>query len=302
MNDLLLYMPFNCYTTFIISLSLVLLYTFQSVDTNQNDFESDKEIIVLRKIGHEILLQSGDTTSRVLPVKKLSDNEYQLQFESRFTFQPDTLVSIVRRIVQKNELPSNYIVNVLECSSREIIYGYAIFGTEKNDIVPCSGRVQPKNCYFINLKFQKASVLNIEKKYVIMVISLLALVVVLFAASSYRRGRAKNQGLDSSIYSAKNLDGQIGRYFFSFEEQYLFIDENKIDLTYKESKILNVFVKNPNQIIDRSLLQKEVWENEGVVVGRSLDNYISKLRKKLKRDSSIEIVNIHGKGYKLQII
>jgi DNA-binding response OmpR family regulator len=48
-------------------------------------------------------------------------------------------------------------------------------------------------------------------------------------------------------------------------------------------------------------LQKEIWEDEGIIVGRSLDVFISKLRKKLENDSAVKLVNIHGKGYKLEI-
>ena len=72
-------------------------------------------------------------------------------------------------------------------------------------------------------------------------------------------------------------------------------------LTPKESKLLHILSLSPNVVIDRSILQKEIWENEGVIVTRSLDMFISKLRKKLDKDASITIVNIHGVGYKLEI-
>ena len=62
-----------------------------------------------------------------------------------------------------------------------------------------------------------------------------------------------------------------------------------------------IFVDNPNQIIKRDELTKKVWEDHGVFVGRSLDTYISKLRKKLKDDDTIKLTNIHGVGYKLEL-
>ena len=65
--------------------------------------------------------------------------------------------------------------------------------------------------------------------------------------------------------------------------------------------MLAIFADSPNQIIKRDELSKKVWEDNGVFVGRSLDTYISKLRKKLKEDSSIKITNIHGIGYSLEI-
>ena len=72
-------------------------------------------------------------------------------------------------------------------------------------------------------------------------------------------------------------------------------------MTSKENQVLHIFASNPNQIIDREQLQKQVWENEGVLVGRSLDVFISKLRKKLEIEPNVRIVNIHGKGYQLKI-
>lgn len=75
----------------------------------------------------------------------------------------------------------------------------------------------------------------------------------------------------------------------------------EISLSKKECELLEIFVANPNKIIKREELTKKVWEDNGVFVGRSLDTYISKLRKKLKDDESIQLINIHGVGYKLEI-
>src|SRR5215213_10700925 len=65
--------------------------------TGSDNFDFARREILLRRIGHEILLQSGDSTSRVLPVKKTAENEYQISFENAFTFQPESLVNITRR-------------------------------------------------------------------------------------------------------------------------------------------------------------------------------------------------------------
>ena len=77
--------------------------------------------------------------------------------------------------------------------------------------------------------------------------------------------------------------------------------EKEIKLSSKECELLKIFCENKNNIVKRELLIKEVWENNGVVVGRSLDTFISKLRKKLEGDSSVNLINIHGVGYKLEI-
>src|SRR5215510_4653387 len=67
--------------------------------TGNDDFDFARREILLRRIGHEILLQSGDSVSRVLPVKKVAKNEYQISFENAFTFQPESLVNTIQRLL-----------------------------------------------------------------------------------------------------------------------------------------------------------------------------------------------------------
>ena len=85
------------------------------------------------------------------------------------------------------------------------------------------------------------------------------------------------------------------------EQNKLVRQATEISLSKKECELLALFVARPNQIIKRDELSKKVWEDQGVIVGRSLDTYISKLRKILKDDDSIKLSNIHGVGYKLEV-
>ena len=75
-----------------------------------------------------------------------------------------------------------------------------------------------------------------------------------------------------------------------------------IVLTEKECKILELLNQNFGQLTSREDLIQEIWANEGVITGRSLDMFISKLRKKLSADPELRITNIHGKGYKLEAV
>lgn len=93
----------------------------------------------------------------------------------------------------------------------------------------------------------------------------------------------------------------LGSVLFDPKNRKLIIKEITIDLTGTETRVLLIFALSPNETIERSRLQKEIWEDEGVIVGRSLDMFISKLRKKLEPDPDINIVVIRGKGYKLEI-
>jgi DNA-binding response OmpR family regulator len=93
----------------------------------------------------------------------------------------------------------------------------------------------------------------------------------------------------------------LGKFQFYPDENKLMIKATEISLSKKEVELLNLFVANPNKIIKREELSKKVWEDHGVFVGRSLDTYISKLRKKLNEDETIKLTNVHGIGYVLEI-
>lgn len=254
-----------------------------------NDFDLARQEILLRKIGHEVLLQSGDSTSRVLPVKKIAENEYQLRFENEFAFQPDSLVKIIGRSLDKDQLAHNYIVNVLNCTGKEVIFGYAIYKNTQDNIVACSGRIQPKACYLIDVKFQDEGIITSQKGYLLGALPLLALVGLLITRSVKIQSKRAYQQL------------RLGNTLFDVQKRNLVFAGIATELTAKESKLLLIFAQSPNTIIERARLQKEIWEDEGVIVGRSLDMFISKLRKKLENDSSVQLVNIHGKGYKLEM-
>ncbi len=257
---------------------------------NKDSFDVAKQEIMLRKIGHELLLQAGDSTSRVMPVKMLAQNEYQLTFENEFSFKPDSLVAVIKRSLAKHNLNENYVVNVLNCSEKEIVYGFAILKNVKDDIISCTGREQPKSCYFINIKFQEKGISNTQKGYLLGGIPLLAFVGLLISKNVHHK---RQKPAINTI--------NFGKTVFNPITKTIVINQKTIDLTIKENKLLLIFSKSPNLIVERSRLQKEIWEDEGVIVGRSLDVFVSRLRKKLESDDSVQITNIHNKGYKLEV-
>lgn len=260
---------------------------------DSDDFNISRREVVLRRIGHEILLQSGDSTSRVLPIKKIAENEYQIRFEKELSFLPDSLMSITRRFLDNAPLSTNYIVNVLNCDNSSIIYGYAISKNKKDDIVTCSRRRQPKACYRINIKFKPTGITTAKNGYLLGGLSFLAFVGFIFWRSVKPR-KALPNGQHTNRFT-------LGSVLFDAKNKKLIIDGKTIDLTGTETRVLLIFASSPNETIERSRLQKEIWEDEGVIVGRSLDMFISKLRKKLELDPNIKIVVIRGKGYKLEV-
>ncbi|MCW1148895.1 winged helix-turn-helix domain-containing protein [Flavobacterium lacisediminis] len=259
---------------------------------DRDDFDISRREVLLRRIGHEILLQSGDSTSRVLPVEKIGENEYQIKFENELTFQTDSLVNTTQRLLAKDLHVRDYVVNVINCDNSSVAYGYAISKNKKDDIVACKGRKQPSACYKINIKFKPIGILTASYQYFLVALLLFGLVGFFFWKPKPKQTVPK--AVQNNIFT-------LGSVLFDAQKRQLEINNEKIDLTATETRLLLIFASSPNETIERSRLQKEIWEDEGVIVGRSLDMFISKLRKKLELDTNINIVVIRGKGYKLEV-
>jgi DNA-binding response OmpR family regulator len=92
----------------------------------------------------------------------------------------------------------------------------------------------------------------------------------------------------------------IGDYTFDLSKQILqFKDTDTIQLTHREAHLLYHLIKNKNKVLDRSIILNKLWGNDDFFNARSMDVFITKLRKKLNKDASIQILNVRGFGYKL---
>ncbi|TXD85470.1 response regulator transcription factor [Subsaximicrobium wynnwilliamsii] len=92
---------------------------------------------------------------------------------------------------------------------------------------------------------------------------------------------------------------EIGKYHFNFPKQLLFFENASVQLTHREAHLLFHLVKNKNKVLDRSLILNKLWGNDDFFSARSMDVFISKLRKKLQQDAEVQIINVRGFGYKL---
>ena len=91
----------------------------------------------------------------------------------------------------------------------------------------------------------------------------------------------------------------VGDSVLDYKHQQLEFNGKSIHLTTKENELLRLFCERPNLILERELALKQVWNNDSYFTARSMDVFISKLRKYLRPDEKLAIVNVHGVGYKL---
>jgi len=290
------------FAAIVVSLCTILFLASFVICKSEGEVISKRANIAVRAIGHDLLLRTGDSASLVRPVIEKSNGVFLLEFENEFMFQPDTLVTVVQRILHKTGL-SRYTVTVHKCHRPAIVYGFEI-NPPANNIIACRGRSQPKACYNIEIAFTDFPEPTVLNSQIAMIISsILSALAIVSISSNLGSKKSKPQGeQNASIQNESNPVLPIGRFVFDITYQRLRIGEETISLTDKECKILTLLNRNIGQLTLREELIQEVWTDEGVITGRSLDMFISKLRKKLSDDPDLRITNVHGKGYRLEIV
>ena len=107
----------------------------------------------------------------------------------------------------------------------------------------------------------------------------------------------RTAGLDTTKKEPTQF--KLGGFDFDYNQQKLSIGEDTQKLTSKENELLKLLCLSQDDVLDRSYALKSIWEDDNYFNSRSMDVYIAKLRKYLKKDSALEIINVHGKGFKL---
>lgn len=287
--------------------TLICLFSLFTNSYAQSDLEQRHIKVALRMIGHEVLLSSGDSISRVLAIEKEADR-FKIHFESSFHFYPEDIVETIKRITTDSKLTRNYIVEIEKCGTDEVVYSYEVGDFVKTELIPCRGRKLPRDCYELymtildpgNLIYLTSFAddpngLLAEEKESTFKFVWLTLPLIILLALFYFYGKKKNDDyIDPDIIT-------IGAYLFDKRNMTLSYEKNKTELTSKEADLLFLLYTSANATIEREHMLKVVWGDEGDYVGRTLDVFISKLRKKLAEDGNLKIVNIRGVGYKFVI-
>ncbi|MGB4843235.1 MAG: winged helix-turn-helix domain-containing protein [Ferruginibacter sp.] len=250
--------------------------------------------VSMRMIGHQLLLNSGDSISRVLPIEKERDR-YRIRFDSAFQFNPDKLVATIDSVIQKTEIANSYLVEVEECETGKVIYSYEIGDLTKTDVIPCGSRDQPEACYTVLISIlDSGKSVMAGKKMSNSFIILLLILLLLIPAGLYFYFRKKKNIVETDMDKIC-----IGKYEFDKKNMTIYFDNEKTELSGKETDLLFLLYSSANNTIERDVILKTVWGDEGDYIGRTLDVFISKLRKKLEADPEVKITNIRGVGYKL---
>jgi len=109
-----------------------------------------------------------------------------------------------------------------------------------------------------------------------------------------RRSEASTSEKNKSVFT-------FGKYTFEYNRQLLIISDVEQKLTSKEAELLKLLCENMNNVLDRTIALNKIWFDDSYFNARSMDVYITKLRKYLKEDTNVELINVHGVGFKLVV-
>src|SRR5580765_4544101 len=115
---------------------IVILISAAAISNKKNEIPEKHLEVVLRDLGHQLLLTAKDSSSRVMPVRKLNEYTYQISFQNDFGFISDTLINLVQRTFEKNALANDYIVNLRSCKENETVFAFEI-NSHTGDLTPC---------------------------------------------------------------------------------------------------------------------------------------------------------------------
>lgn len=263
-------------------------------DKKDEDFSAEKINLALRRTADALLREEGDSTSRIPPVEQIGDRVWLLRLER--SFQYDRLPELLQSSLQVHGITRNYDVAVLRCVDGTLQLGYNFADIIGNKDAPCQGRELPPDCYNLQVTFAPASLPFNGMPLAGWFFSAVLAIIL------YRVGRktAPSNLVQETPPGDPNWL-QFGNSRLDVSNQLLQSGNSQHTLTYRETKLLNLFVQRPNQVLERSFILDNVWADEGILVGRSVDMFVSRLRKVLREDPSIQLVAVHGVGYRMEV-
>ena len=258
----------------------------------------------IRTIGHAVLLAVGDSTSLVLPVQREADT-YLITFGAEFGFVPERVAAVVDSVMKATRLSADYVVEVERCGTREVVHSYERRAADTLNIMPCTSRALPQACYTMRVTLLDAGEHDTRSAGAPVVVTstptmptgwiVAGILVLLAALFVYLRLRR----MVAPVTAQSDTAVPLGAFRFDRAKLELIIQDQKVELSGKEAELLHLLHVKVNETVAREVMLKEVWGNDSDYVGRTLDVFVSKLRKKLEADPNVRIANIRGVGYRL---
>jgi len=269
---------------------LIICVPTLTVSANSDELSSVSVNLALRQVGHKLLIQQSDSTSSIPPIEYIGNNGYLLPIKK--VIQYNALPELLTDAFEDFNITRPYEVVIKNCDDDIIILGYNSVGLEQG-VIPCINRDHAQSCVNILVQFYNPSEENVKHASTFFPFWLIPILLIGFGFLVYKFLWPTTEEKENSLVT-------LGQYSYDPKNQTLSIKEEKFNLTFRENKLLQLLASKPNEVLTRDEIMSKVWTDEGVIVGRSLDVFISRIRKLLKQDPSIQIKSVHGVGYRME--
>lgn len=251
---------------------------------------SDRVNLALRHTADGLLRQAGDSTSRIPVIEHPSDGVWQILVDQSFRYED--LPALLQASLDIQGIDQAYNVAVRRCEDQTIDLGYHQVDFLDDSLVACQGREFSQECHVIEVAFLQSDPVPAERKRVSWLFWLIA--GGLLGYGFFRWRKRSTPPADPTNELA------FGQCRLDVAGLSLTVGGQRLSLTFREAKLLHLFASHPDTVLEREDILQQVWADEGVLVGRSLDMFVSRLRKKLAGDDTVSIVAVHGIGYRLE--
>ncbi len=271
-------------------------------EKSEVEFLPEKINLALRRTADGLLRQSGDSTSRIPAIEQTGTGVWRVRLDQPFDYEQ--LPVLLQASLDLHGVHQSYQVAVRRCFDATIDLGYhqrdflqknnTTDSLQKNG-VPCQGREMPDGCHFIEIRFLES---DLKKPFWTAKTGLMLLFLGGLAGFWFFR----RQKLKTAAPSVADVNDwlEFGNSRLDAAGQVLICGSVQQMLTFREAKLLRLFATSPDRLLERDFILRQVWADEGILVGRSVDVFVSRLRKKLAADPTVGIVAVHGVGYRLE--
>lgn len=246
--------------------------------------------LALREVIHALLLKQQDSTTTIPPIIELGEGRYSLRMESIVKY--GLIKAEADRVFARHQMPLTYRLAVHDCATHKLILGYLATPDSLSDTFPCEGRVESLSCSVLIFTLgeehmpQKSSFpLSLAGGIGMF---LLAIGFVVF----------EKRKVIEAVFSKEEKPSTSSQ--FLREKRQLTIGSHTHQLTEQETKLLAYLYDHPNEDLARKQILGNVWESGDVMITRTLDVFISRLRKMLEADPYINIITVRGHGYRME--
>ncbi|MGB3546154.1 MAG: winged helix-turn-helix domain-containing protein [Saprospiraceae bacterium] len=266
--------------------------------------------LAVRQVGHDYLRAVGDSTSLIPAVRDLGEGKFVLPLGRCIDY--DELIEVSKRVMRHYAINLTYTLALEDDTSGKVFLGSLFYPPANEELAEaasaaCSERDREDRPANIRITFVRED--ETAGSAGLFWLGGLGF-FLLVAAPLVGRITAPKAGVVSVREDTLPLSEMMDETQRLLITPTLLLDESALLLvidgdeqtvTYREAKLLAYLAKHPNEVLERIIIHDAVWGEEGIITGRSLDVFVSRLRKKLAAAEEVEIQTVHGVGYRFRV-